>query len=255
MKSYNGGKSGSGTYQQIINHIPPHSIYVAPFAGHDGIFRNIRRATISILNDIDIDIANWWKAQKIKNCIMVEDFMQGNLFERPTRPVVIIRNNDYAYILKKFGNNPDAFIYCDPPYPMETRKDKRRIYKYDWKYQTHHEHFLELINSECKANLMVSSYPNQLYNTWLSTWHTHRFYSTIRGGRRVEEIIYMNYPPPTILHDFRYLGKDYRERENIKNKVNRHTERLNRLPQHERTAILSSFIQQYKDTVEKLIAI
>jgi DNA adenine methylase len=254
MKSYNGGKSGSGTYQQIINQIPPHSIYVAPFAGHDGIFRNIRRAPLSILNDIDVDVANWWKAQKIKNCVMVQDFMQGNLFERPTRPVVIIRNNDYSHILNKFGNNPDAFIYCDPPYPMATRKDKRRIYKHDWKDTNKHLIFLSTV-MVCRAKIMVSSYPNDIYNEHLSTWNTRRFFSTIRGGRRVEEIIYMNYPPPTILHDFRYLGRDYRERENIKNKVNRHTERLNRLPQHERTAILSSFIQQYKNTVEKLIAL
>lgn len=63
----------------------------------------------------------------------------------------------------------------------------------------------------------------------------------------------MNYPAPSILHDFRYLGKNYRERENIKEKTKRHILRLKRMPANERSAIISAIIQEYKETAETLI--
>ena len=39
-----------------------------------------------------------------------------------------------------------------------------------------------------------------------------------RGGRLATEWVWMNYPEPIALHDYRYLGEDFREREPIKRK-------------------------------------
>ena len=75
-----------------------------------------------------------------------------------------------------------------------------------------------------------------------------------RGGLR-EEIIYFNYPNPEILHDFQYLGHNYRERERIKRKVLRFEQKMNRLPDVERAAILSNIIAKHKHTVTRLIDI
>jgi DNA adenine methylase len=254
MTTYNGGKSGSGTYQQIINKIPPHNIYVAPFAGHDGIFRKIRRAPLSILNDIDPGVINEWEVyfDTYTDVTDTRDFFQGNLFEKPTKPIVILRNNDYKFIIDRFKDNTDAFIYCDPPYPMHKRISQARLYKFDWEREDQHAEFLNVVRAS-KCAVMISPYPNEQYNTALKGWHTHEFYSTIHGGRRAKEIIYMNYPPPVILHDFQYLGSNRRKREWIKNKVKRHLAKLNKMQPDERTAILSAFIQQYKETVETLI--
>jgi site-specific DNA-adenine methylase len=255
MQTYNGGKSGSGTYQQIINHIPPHNIYIEPFAGHIGIFRKIRRSSISILNDTDPEvfssIVDYCCLQR-KEFDHYHDFFQGSLLDKPTKPIVILRNNDYSVIMDRFKENADAFIYCDPPYPMHKRISQQKLYRFDWEREDQHADFLKLA-SNCKCAVMISSYPNDQYNAALKGWHTHKFYSTIRGGRRAEEIIYMNYPPPVILHDFQYLGKNYRERDNLKRKVKRNLDKLNRLPANERTAIISSIIQIYKETVETLV--
>jgi hypothetical protein len=50
----------------------------------------------------------------------------------------------------------------------------------------------------------------------------------------------MNYPEPTALHDYRYLGANFRERELITRKKKRLIERFKRMPKLERQAILAS---------------
>lgn len=37
FETYFGGKAGSGTYQTIINQIPPHRVYIEPFVGGGAI--------------------------------------------------------------------------------------------------------------------------------------------------------------------------------------------------------------------------
>jgi DNA adenine methylase len=254
LPGYDGGKSGNGVYQQIINHIPPHNIYIAPFAGHDGIFRKIRRADISILNDKDPRVCERW-LMGIDGCIVSKDRYQGNLFNnKPLMPAVIIRNEDYAGVIAKFKDTAGAFIYCDPPYPYETRRSSKKLYLFDWPEKKQHEDLLSMaVTATC--SVMISSYDNELYHDVLvyqNKWHYHKFNSMTRGGVR-EETIYMNYPKPTVLHDFQYLGKNYRERERIKKKVNRWNKKLDGISPAERTAILSSLIQQHKSTVTTLI--
>ena len=254
MTPYNGGKSGSGTYQQIINHIPPHNIYVEPFVGHGGIFRKIRRAPISVLNDIDVIVIDEWLGylEKNKSIDYVLNYMQGNLFEKPVKPVVILRTADYSVIIDRFKDNADAFLYCDPPYPLHKRLSQAKLYKFDWEREEQHADFLTMARN-CKCAVMISSYPNDQYDEILKDWTQHLFYSTIRGGRKAQEVIYMNYPPPVFLHDFQYLGTNYRTRHWIKNKVKRQLSKLNAMKPVERTAILSAIINQFKETTETLI--
>jgi len=35
---YPGGKNSAGTYQRIINQIPPHNVYIEPFAESAAVF-------------------------------------------------------------------------------------------------------------------------------------------------------------------------------------------------------------------------
>ena len=48
----------------------------------------------------------------------------------------------------------------------------------------------------------------------------------------------MNYPAPLRLHDYRYLGDNYRQRELLKKKVQRGRERLKSLPLLEQQLLL-----------------
>ncbi len=50
----------------------------------------------------------------------------------------------------------------------------------------------------------------------------------------------MNYPQPEELHDYRYLGEDFVDRQRIHRKIQRHVDKLLGLPVLERNAILAA---------------
>src|SRR5215217_1661753 len=58
--TYFGGKSGSGTYQTIINQIPPHRVYIELFGGMAGIFRHKREAQYSLILEKDRAPFDWY---------------------------------------------------------------------------------------------------------------------------------------------------------------------------------------------------
>jgi hypothetical protein len=60
-----------------------------------------------------------------------------------------------------------------------------------------------------------------------------------RGGP-AEEWLFMNYPEPRALHDYRFLGANFRERERIKRKTERWRSRIASLPELEHLALFSA---------------
>jgi hypothetical protein len=64
-----------------------------------------------------------------------------------------------------------------------------------------------------------------------------------RGGRTATEWLWFNFEAPLTLHDYRYLGRDFRERERIKRKQLRWVQRLETMPALERQALLSAIAE------------
>jgi hypothetical protein len=62
-----------------------------------------------------------------------------------------------------------------------------------------------------------------------------------RGGPAVEHL-WCNFPEPMALHDYSYLGADFRERERIKRKAARWRQKFVALGTLERKAVLGSLI-------------
>ena len=60
-----------------------------------------------------------------------------------------------------------------------------------------------------------------------------------RGGHATEWL-WMNYTEPAKLHDYRYLGDDYREREKIRRQQRRWTARLARMDRLQRLALMAA---------------
>jgi site-specific DNA-adenine methylase len=221
--TYPGGKSGSGVYQAIINLIPPHQVYIEPFLGGGAILRMKAPAPTNFAIDID---------RRALNAI--------SSFSCPGLHLI---NDDALLFLADFSWTGTEFVYCDPPYPIETRSSKAPMYRFEFLSTKKHRALLSLL-LKIPAAVMISSYRSELYTNTLHHWSTSSFSAVTRSGRVATETLWMNYPPPIALHDYRYLGKDFREREKIKRRQHRWKKRLQSLPPLERAALLAAINTQ-----------
>lgn len=218
---YPGGKNGAGTYQKLINLIPPHDTYIETHLGGGAILENKIRARVNIGIDIDQNVVAAWQKKKRGGGFNI---IQGDAVD-------FLRGYDF----KTAGV---AMVYCDPPYLIDTRKTKRRIYRHEYTKEDHIK-LLETIKT-LACFVMISGYACDLYNDHLSTWFAYQFESQTRSGRTATETVWTNYPEPVRLHDYSFLGDNFRERERIQRKKKRWVARLEKMPILERRALLDA---------------
>ena len=223
--TYKGGKAGSGVYQQIINQIPPHEVYIEPFLGGGAVLLRKRLASSSIGIDVDASVIDGWNGRVVPGAT----FINGDAISH-------LQNRRYDHA---------TFVYADPPYLMETRKSKRAAYTYEFGDVGQHEKLLEVLRS-LPCMVAVSGYWSELYGDVLKDWRSISFNSVTRSGKVAREWLWMNYPEPLELHDYSYLGENFREREKITRQKKRWVARLNRMDQLQRFALLNA-IAEYKD--------
>ncbi len=223
---YPGGKNSAGTYQRIINLIPPHVLYVEPFLGSGAILRHKRPAAESIGIDLDPDAID----------ALVGKVPKGARLLMADGPDWL---NQYRYTL-----GPTAFVYCDPPYLLAQRRSGP-LYRYEMSYQGHVNLLVTLLNLRCMVK--ISGYPSPLYEHKLRGWECVQFEQITRGGSMATECLWMNHPAPLELHDYRYFGRDYREREKFTRQQRRWTARLARMNCLQRQALLAALQQAAED--------
>ena len=217
MARYPGGKEGAGTFQRIINQIPPHDVYIEPFLGGGAILRHKRPAGSSIGIDIDADVIN--------------RFLVG------TVPGAIAICDDAISWLESYAWQGNEFVYADPPYVRSTCLSDCR-YRFDLSEKDHRRLLNVLLRLPCPV--MISGYMSSLYACILSGWETDHFKVVTRGGTIAEEWLWMNYAAPQALHDYGGLGKDFTDRQRIKRKIARWKRKLSALPMLEREAMLQA---------------
>lgn len=253
LETYFGGKGASGTYQKIINQLPPHDIYIEPFLGAGNILR--RKKPASKLNwgmDMDERLIRYYESAAVPLNFKIVPGCALSLIHSLA-----------AGILKY---NDTVLIYLDPPYLHETRKSNKR-YNFEMSKQQHErmlmditgkqlniyvksdyensEYFTTKINEASdKVYIVISHYECDLYNKYLDNWRRIDFNSITRGGLAVESL-YMNYAEPTELHQYDFLGDNYREREKIQNQIKRNVERLQRMPPLLRNAIVTNIKENF----------
>lgn len=213
---YPGGKSVHGVYHRLINQIPPHRTYLETHLGGGAFMRLKRPAEINVGVDIDPAVVRSWSGT----------------------PSIQVVEGDAIEFLRSYAFEGDEFVYADPPYLEEARRSVRSPYRYA-ATTAHHDALLDVLTS-LPCAVMVSGYWTSMYASRLDSWRTLRFPVRTRGGVTQEEWVWMNYPEPTELHDYRYLGGDYRERERIRRRLERWRRKLEELPALERQALLCS---------------
>jgi DNA adenine methylase len=236
FKRYNGGKSGSGVYQTIINLLPPCSTFVSAFVGNGGIERRIKLPANSYFFDTNKEVVAAWK-----KILPVTWNKSTGIINK-----IQVKCEDGLTAIGNFKNeDKSTLIFCDPPYLFDTRASQQKLYgNQEWSYEDH-VLFLSMIK-HCSCNVAITHPPHILYENMLHNWNVFDYeYRTSDKGKKMWDRVWYNYPTPTILQDYTYLGNNYRLRELIKKKTRRHMAKLKRLPDAERNAILSAVISEY----------
>lgn len=216
---YPGGKGGDGVYQVIINQMPPHRVYIEPFLGGGAIMRHKRPAMASIGIDSDANVLRMWRGYA-------------------GVPGLEVEQGDGVEWLARYQWRGDELVYCDPPYLMDTRSCQRPLYRVEMGDEADHERLLKVLVG-LPTRVMISGYYSDLYADHLTGWRTVTFNAITRGGKVAEEWLWCNFPEPDELHDYRWLGGNYRERERVRKRQKRWRARLLAMSRMERLAMLS----------------
>lgn len=218
--SYDGGKGN--TFRHIINQMPPHKVYIEPFLGMGAVMRNKRPAPdLNLGLDIDSEVIAQWQGHGL--------------------PGVQVVAGDALIFLRNYKWTGKELVYLDPPYLIDTRRDQRAIYRYELSDAEHYELLHQIRQLPCMV--MISGYWSKIYAGQLPGWRTVSFQATTRGRTSATEWLWMNFPEPDQLHDYRWLGETFRERERIKRKIQRWQKNLSRMPRLERLALSAALAE------------
>jgi DNA adenine methylase len=259
---YPGGKGGAGVYQTIINGMPRHEVYVEPFLGGGAVMAAKRPAGLNIGVDLDAEVIAQARARIVGNddtrsmlagCGDAADsrgeaMREGTAGKGTTAGAIVSDGDNGRYefhvgdgiaFLQHYRFHGGELVYCDPPYLHSTRRDPG-LYRHEMTDHQHEALLAVLLRVPCLV--CISGYWSELYADTLSTWRWCSFQAQTRGGV-VTEYLWCNYPAPTALHDYRYLGKDFRERERIKRMTARWVNRLQAMPLLQRQALQAALAQ------------
>jgi site-specific DNA-adenine methylase len=235
--AYAGGKAGAGVYQTLINLMPPHRIYIEPFAGSGAVMRHKRPAQINIGVDLDARTIKYLHPEASPEIAMM-----------PALSAATIQMTQSALdFLRSFNFQGDELVYSDPPYLMSVRQSKKPIYKFEMTSEAEHRELIEIL-LKLPCMVMLSGYRSDLYDQLLARWRRVDYQTTNRAGQRVTESVWLNFPEPAELHDYSHLGRGFRERERIKRKRKRWHDRIATMPALERHALLAAI----QDATEQL---
>ncbi len=219
-----GGKGGPGVAERIVSMMPPHDDYIEPFLGSGAVMRRKRPAAQGAGIETNPETVARWRTGKWtappgheSHCACGVKFLQAASRDGRRWPRV-------------------TMIYIDPPYPLETRRSGHR-YTHELTTAQHRRILAAVVKIRCMV--IVSSYPGDLYDSALAGWRRVEYQTMTSGGPRTE-VLWANFPEPHELHDYRFIGADFRERERIQRTRAAIMRRVARMGQHERAALLEA---------------
>jgi DNA adenine methylase len=228
-----GAKSAMGAAEQIISMMPAHRVYLEGFGGTGAIYLRKRPAAVNIIIEKDGEarqqLAVAMQALKLSRAAAeaAHYVIEGDVF-------------DYAAGLLAM---PDLLAYFDPPYVMATRKSQRAIYRHEFCDADHERLGAIATDSTVRSCIMVSGYAGSLYAELFRGWRREDFSVMTRGGPAIESV-WCNFDPPAVLHDARFVGKNFTDRQRIQRKAKRWVNRLLSMPPGEKSAVLQHIQEQ-----------
>jgi len=224
---YPGGKGAC--YQHLINLMPLHGTYIESHLGGGAVMRHKLPAGRNIGVELDARVVAQWR--------------------ETSRDDIELIHGDAATFLATRTYTGDELVYCDPPYLKETRRGGT-LYRHEYEV-TDHERLLDVL-ATLPCSVMISGYDNALYGERLSRWRKHTFRTTSQKGLR-DETVWMNFPTPAVLHDTRFLGDSFRERQTIQRRTQTLQRRVASMASQERAALIrwmsETFDQEFQEAL------
>ncbi|WDM74795.1 DNA adenine methylase [Xanthomonas sp. NCPPB 1638] len=211
--------------------MPKHEVYIESHLGGGAVMRNKRPAKRSVGIDLDPATLQRWNGIHIPNMELV--------------------NEDALTYLNRFSLAGTELIYVDPPYLPKTRR-RERVYRFDYSINDHVA-LLDLLRT-LPCAVMVSGYENELYNDMLSGWRRVTFNAKTHVEVR-QESVWMNYAEPAVLHDARYLGTNFRERQQIQRRQATIRRRVQEMPTVERSEFMRWMNENFGSAEEGLCSV
>jgi DNA adenine methylase len=115
-----------------------------------------------------------------------------------TGNVVQIENRDALFLIEKY-NRKEVLMYLDPPYVLNTRKNKK-IYKHEMSDEDH-VRLCDLINKS-SAKIILSGYQNSIYENRLRGFRRTEIQSYDEKGNKRMEVLWANFVTTGNLFDF-----------------------------------------------------
>jgi 16S rRNA G966 N2-methylase RsmD len=225
---YDGGKNGEGTWQWLVNQMPPHDCYVELFGGSAAVLRRKRPAARSVVVEIDPDAL---AALGMEDLPPATELVQGDALEW-------LRAWNAERGKRKTEGR--TLFYVDPPYLLSSRRSGNKMYRHELSYADHWRLLRMLLELTPETALvMVSGYHSTLYASMLGAWRSASLRVMTRQGAAVEWL-WMNYAEPAELHDWRFLGDDWRHRQKLRRQQRRWVGRLRRMDPMQRQALLAA---------------
>ena len=219
---YPGGKGKC--YQQLINLMPQHRVYIESHLGGGACMLHKRPALINIGIDRDERLIQHWRLTQELGCVLVA--------------------YDAASFLRTYSFAGHELVYADPPYVPTTRR-RANVYRFDYTLDDHIR-LLEVL-AALPCMVMVSGYESELYSDRLAKWRRVTFTAMSHRGPRLE-CVWMNFPEPSTLHDTRFLGETFRLRQNWRRKHQRLLRRFEGMKGPERQHLLSILNDRFGQT-------
>ena len=224
LMRYPGGKGKC--YQRLINLMPVHGTYIECHLGGGAVMRHKKPAATNIGIDRNEQVIQRWRSEWADACDLV--------------------TGDAVAFLQSFAFKGDELIYADPPYVRSTRRSPCKLYRHELD-DADHIRLLDVLAS-LPCMVMISGYDSQLYRKTLQSWRRVTFQAKTHTDLR-EESVWLNFDPPSQLHDGRFLGRTFRERQSVKRRHQRWIDRLDGMAPAERGHLLDLIRERYAQEV------
>ena len=218
-KPYPGNKAIQGILQKIVNEIP-----------RCDVFRELMAGSAAVSSALAVPDENVHLNEKS------EKVFQDLRFKYPSR---IVTNDCAISIITFLPDKPkrEEMIFLDPPYRLHTRPHSQKLYEHEMSDDDHVQLLSAVLAKGENYKFMIIHPDDEMYNTMLASWRKVPVKIRYRNKTSLE-VLYMNYPAPEVLQDYKFLGDGCHDRQRIKRKGDRWIAKLKGLPIVEQNYIL-----------------